>query len=171
MIRLIHKRARIWGISGVAAAILLAACGKAANNAPAAAPPASGSPAASPSTAPSPSPSPVGIAFKIGISSISGIGTVLDNSKGFTLYHLTSDSSSMTTCTGGCAQVWPPLLSPNGKLPASPGVNGMFGTIKRPDGTLQVTFNGMPLYTYSGDSGPRQAHGQGIGGVWFAVKS
>jgi len=76
----------------------------------------------------------------------------------------------MTTCTGGCAQVWPPLLSPTGKVPASPGVMGSFGLLKRPDGGLQVTYNGMPLYRYVGDSGPGQSHGQGIGNVWFAVK-
>jgi predicted lipoprotein with Yx(FWY)xxD motif len=108
--------------------------------------------------------------FHVGSLSIAGIGLVLDNSKGFTLYHLTTDSSSMTTCTGGCAQVWPPLVSPNGKVPASPGLMGSFGLLKRPDGTLQVTYNGMPVYRYAGDSGPGQSNGQGIGGVWFAVK-
>ena len=48
---------------------------------------------------------------------------------------------------------------------------GSFGTIKRPEGTLQVSFDGMPLYTFAGDSRPGQANGQGIGGVWFAVKA
>jgi predicted lipoprotein with Yx(FWY)xxD motif len=47
---------------------------------------------------------------------------------------------------------------------------GSFGLLKRPDGTLQVTYNGMPVYRYAGDSGPGQSNGQGIGGVWFAVK-
>jgi hypothetical protein len=48
-------------------------------------------------------------------------------------------------------------------------IKGTFGTIKRPDGSTQLTINGMPLYTYSGDSASGQATGQGIQGVWFAV--
>jgi predicted lipoprotein with Yx(FWY)xxD motif len=87
-----------------------------------------------------------------------------------TLYHLTTDTSTKTTCTGGCAQVWPPLLATNGDPPSSPGLD-TFGTINRPDSSVQVTFNGMLLYTYAGDSQPGQASGQGIGGTWFAVTS
>ena len=52
---------------------------------------------------------------------------------------------------------------------SSCGTSGTFGTIKRPDGTTQLTFDGMPLYTYSGDSAAGQANGQGVQGVWFAV--
>ena len=174
MIRMLRERARVFGVSAGVAAILLSACGQAAKpSGPAAAPPPSSSPAASPSASPVASPSArgVGTSVKVGSRVVSGIGTVLDNARGFTLYHLTTDSSNKTTCTGGCSQVWPPLLSPNGTLPASPGVMGAFGTLKRPDGTIQITFNGMPLYTYAGDSGPGQSNGQGIGGVWFAVKA
>ena len=98
-----------------------------------------------------------------------GIGTVLTDGKGFTLYHLTTDSSSMTTCTGGCAQTWPPLITASGMAPSLQGVSGKFGTLTRPDGTVQVTYKGMPLYTFAGDTGPGQSHGQGVGGVWFAV--
>ena len=172
MISTFRNHARVFGASIGVAAIILSACGKAATNKPAAAPPPSSSPSASPSQSPSvsPAPRPAGNPFSVGSATIAGIGLVLDNSKGFTLYHLTTDSSSKTSCTGGCAQVWPPLLSTNGKVPASPGVMGSFSLLKRPDGGLQVTYNGMPLYRYVGDSGPGQAHGQGIGNVWFAVK-
>src|SRR5437588_905655 len=160
-------------LAGVAGMILLAACAK---SSPSAAPPPSASsapPSASPSPSPSPSPSaspPVSTGGPVvGTRSIAGIGVVLTNRKGLTLYHLTTDSSTMTTCTGGCALTWPPLLTANGKVPSLSGVKGTFATMTRPDGSEQVTFKGMPLYTYAGDMAAGQAHGQGIGGVWFAV--
>ena len=168
------RRARFL-LAGVAGMILLAACAK---SSPSAAPPPSASsapPSASPSPSPSPSPSASPPASTggpiVGTRSIAGIGVVLTNRKGLTLYHLTTDSSTMTTCTGGCAQTWPPLLTVNGKAPALPGLMGTFGTLRRPDGSVQVTFDGMPLYRFAGDALPGQANGQGIGGVWFAVKA
>jgi predicted lipoprotein with Yx(FWY)xxD motif len=104
--------------------------------------------------------------------SIAGIGTVLSSPSGLTLYRLKTEANGKIECTGGCASTWPPLLAASGKVPAaSADVAGHLGTIDRPDGSLQVTFDGMPLYTYSGDSGPGQAKGQGIGGVWFAVST
>jgi predicted lipoprotein with Yx(FWY)xxD motif len=100
-----------------------------------------------------------------------GLGTILLTNKGFTLYHLTTDSSSMTSCTGGCAQAWPPLLLPKGvDRVAGGGLKG-FSTITRRGGGRQITYRGMPLYTYAGDARPGQASGQGIGGVWFAVRA
>ncbi len=168
MIGFLRKRASVFGMSAVAVAILLSGCGPGAKSAsPAPHPPvAATGPAAAPPSAPASSG-----AAKVGTQPIPGIGAVLVNGKGLTLYHLTTDTSTKTTCTGGCAQVWPPLLATNGNPPPSPGALGTFGTIKRPDGGLQVKFNGMPLYTYAGDSHPGQASGQGIGGTWFAVTS
>ncbi len=167
MIEFIHKRT--WLFAAVAFAILLSACGSAAKSVSGAAPtPASAT--GGPATA-SPQGAGRGGASLVGTLSIQGIGAVLVNSEGLTLYHLTTDTSTKTTCTGGCAQVWPPLLTTNGDPPSSPGVQGKFGTIRRPDAGVQVTFNGMPLYTYVGDSQPGQANGQGISGTWFAVTS
>jgi predicted lipoprotein with Yx(FWY)xxD motif len=62
--------------------------------------------------------------------------------------------------------VWPPFLLPSGESGASggSGVSGSFGTVNRPDGRTQITFDGMPLYTYVGDKAPGQATGQNIGG-------
>lgn len=106
----------------------------------------------------------------VGTRSIDGIGKVLDDSKGFTLYHLTSETGGKIVCTASCASVWPPFLVSGSSAPASvSGASGTFGTVTRPDGSLQLTFNGMPLYTYSGDKSPGQANGNGIQGVWFAV--
>jgi predicted lipoprotein with Yx(FWY)xxD motif len=108
----------------------------------------------------------------LGTRQISGIGTVLDDSKGRTLYHNTEETSGKIVCTGNCEQAWPPLSATSGQAPpASAGLASDLGVIQRPDGSMQVTFKGMPLYTYSGDSEAGQATGQGVGGVWFAVTS
>jgi predicted lipoprotein with Yx(FWY)xxD motif len=98
--------------------------------------------------------------------SVTGVGPVLVSTSGLTLYHLPSESASNITCTGQCASVWPPFLLPSGDSGASAGsgVSGSFGTVKRPEGGTQVTFNGMPLYTYVGDTAPGQANGQNVGG-------
>jgi predicted lipoprotein with Yx(FWY)xxD motif len=113
--------------------------------------------------------SPPGTALSVQTDSVSGIGTVLANSAGLTLYHNTKETGSTIVCTGGCVSVWPPVLV-TGPLPQDTGkVKGTFATIMRPDGSTQLTINGMPLYTYSGDSGSGQASGQGIQDVWFAV--
>ena len=85
------------------------------------------------------------------------------SSKNVTLYHNTQENSGQIVCTGQCASAWPPLLLPSGvSAPTGNGLSGKLGTITRPDGNVQVTFNGFPLYTYSGDSGPGQSNGQRI---------
>ena len=145
MIKASRERGRVLLTGAGVAVFLLSACAKstptAGPSSPASSPPAA-SPSASPSSSPSASPSPTGVALQLGTRAIMGIGTVLTNGKGFTLYHLTTDSSSMTTCTGGCAQTWPPLLTTSGKTPSLSGVSGKFGTLTRPDGTVQGGMNG-----------------------------
>jgi predicted lipoprotein with Yx(FWY)xxD motif len=115
------------------------------------------------------SPKASGGTLSIGTDRAKGVGTVLDTSSGLTLYRNTQESGGKIVCTGGCAQTWPPVTV-GGALPAAPtGASGSFGTITRPDGSTQLTFEGMPLYTYAGDTGPGQAAGQGLQGIWFAV--
>jgi len=96
------------------------------------------------------------------------LGTVLATSSGYTLYRFTHDTSTKVACTGGCASVWPPLTLPKGVKEA--GLRGL-GTIRDPDGAVQVTYHSHPLYRYSGDTAPSQVHGQGIEGDWFVVKT
>jgi len=94
-----------------------------------------------------------------------GGATVLTNSKGFTLYSFALDTPAKSNCNGTCAANWPPV---KGSVTA-PGVKGTFGTIKRSDGSTQATFNGHPLYTFTADTSPGQAKGNGLnafGGVW-----
>ncbi len=100
------------------------------------------------------------------------LGTVVVDQSGMTLYRFTPDGTGKTTCTDSCATTWLPATVPAGttRVVAGPGISGgELGTITRPDGTLQVTFNGMPLYRYSADSKPGDATGQGLNGVWFVV--
>jgi predicted lipoprotein with Yx(FWY)xxD motif len=95
--------------------------------------------------------------------------TVLTNSQGRTLYWFGPDTSTKSACNSSCAAYWPPLHGPQ---TAGPGVIGRLGTIKRADGSIQETYNGHPLYTYIGDSGPGQAHGNNLdlnGGYWHEV--
>ena len=83
-------------------------------------------------------------------------------SNGRTLYTFNSDraNSGMTNCNAGCVDEWPPLTVAAGAvLGAGSGVTGHLGHIVRTDGRVQVTDNGMPLYFFSGDSGPGQTHG------------
>jgi predicted lipoprotein with Yx(FWY)xxD motif len=92
--------------------------------------------------------------------------TVLTNAQGLTLYYRTSDTPT-SVCSGGCASAWPPIISSS--VPAAPaGVHGKLALLSDANGS-QVTYNGHPLYTYAGDTGPGQANGQGFGGVWFVV--
>jgi predicted lipoprotein with Yx(FWY)xxD motif len=101
-------------------------------------------------------------------ASVAKYGTILvDASNGHTLYYFTPDKPGHIACTGGCAQAWPPLT-----VPAGTSVSGMsgLGTTSRPDGSTQVTYNGHPLYTYTGDSAAGQTNGEGVGGTWFVNK-
>jgi predicted lipoprotein with Yx(FWY)xxD motif len=94
--------------------------------------------------------------------------TVLTNSKGFTLYSFAPDTPTKSNCNSACAQIWPPVKGPA----TASGVKGKFSTIKRSDGSVQATYNGHPLYTYVGDTAPKQTKGNGLnvnGGVWHEV--
>ena len=94
---------------------------------------------------------------------------VLTNSAGRTLYWFVPDTSTTSKCTGSCASFWPPLKGP---ATAGSGVTGTLGTITRPDGTTQATYDGHPLYTYVGYSAPGQNKGNGLnidGGLWYEM--
>jgi predicted lipoprotein with Yx(FWY)xxD motif len=96
--------------------------------------------------------------------------TVLTNAKGFTLYSFAPDTPATSKCYGSCAAYWPPVT---GTVAVSPGAPGRVGTIKRTDGTEQLTYNGHPLYTYIGDTAPGQARGNNLnlnGGLWHEIR-
>jgi predicted lipoprotein with Yx(FWY)xxD motif len=101
-------------------------------------------------------------------ANINGV-TVVTNAKGFTLYSFAPDTATTSRCTGTCAQIWPPV---NGPAAAGQGVTGKLSTISRSDGSKQATYGGHPLYTYTADTAPGEAKGNGVnvdGGVWHEV--
>jgi predicted lipoprotein with Yx(FWY)xxD motif len=92
--------------------------------------------------------------------------TILTNAKALTLYYRTSDVPPATVCSGGCAGAWPPLVvSGSGAPTSATSLPGKLTVIADANGN-QVEYNGHPLYTYSGDTGPGQTTGEGVAGVW-----
>jgi predicted lipoprotein with Yx(FWY)xxD motif len=173
-------RSRLSIVAVVVAVLLLAGCSSGGNNS------ASGSSsttttratstttttaASTATTAPGPAP-----AYEVRTGVVQGLGTVLVNGLGFTLYVFAPDKQSgKSTCYGECAKAWPPLVLPSGvkQAPAGSGVKqALLGTTARTDGTVQVTYNKWPLYGWVIDSAPGQATGQDInnlGGKWYVI--
>jgi predicted lipoprotein with Yx(FWY)xxD motif len=112
-------------------------------------------------------------AYRIQARTIDGLGKVITDGDGFTLYMYAPDHQGTSQCSGFCAQQWPPLLLPSGvdKPTAGPGVvASLLGTVRRPDGRLQATYNGWPLYLWIGDTAPGQATGQADDmGLWYVL--
>jgi predicted lipoprotein with Yx(FWY)xxD motif len=102
-------------------------------------------------------------------SATTGLGDILVGEDGLTLYGFTNDVNAVSTCTGTCAEAWPPVLV-DADWTVGPGLDsGVFSTVARDDGTTQLMAGKWPLYYYSGDSVQGDLLGQGSGGVWFAV--
>jgi predicted lipoprotein with Yx(FWY)xxD motif len=98
------------------------------------------------------------------------LGTYLVDSKGRTLYLFQKDKSTKSTCSGACAEEWPPLLTAGKAAASGSARKGLLGTSKRTDGTTQVTYNGHPLYYFSGDRKAGDTNGQGVnafGAKWY----
>jgi predicted lipoprotein with Yx(FWY)xxD motif len=102
------------------------------------------------------------------------LGPILVNSRGRTLYLFAKDRNGRSACSGSCARFWPPLLS-RGKPTAGPGIRpSLLGTTRRGNGSLQVTYNRHPLYTYALDKLAGQTRGEGslnFGARWWAVSA
>jgi predicted lipoprotein with Yx(FWY)xxD motif len=153
---------KILGAAGLAAvALALSACASSASS--------SASSAASAPAAGASNPASAGASGgALSMTTINGTA-VVTNASGKTLYWFVPDTSTASKCTGACATYWPPVIGP---VTAGSGVTGTLGVITRPDGTMQATYDGHPLYTYVADSGPGQAKGNGLnlsGGVWWEM--
>ena len=168
----------------VSAAIVAACSGSATSIDPTRPPYPMATPASSPASSPAPTqggtgaqatPAPShassGTAVHLGAT---GLGRVLVDAKGLTLYLWAHDTTSKSTCSGDCAQYWPPLTT-GGAPVAGTGVNGsLLGTTKRADGAMQVTYAGHPLYHFVQDAKPGDTNGEGLtgfGGRWDPVSS
>jgi predicted lipoprotein with Yx(FWY)xxD motif len=148
----------VLGAGGLAVlAAVAAGCGGAGATAASSAPPKTAS----------------GQAATVGISN-TGIGQILVNSQGHTLYLFKADQGTRSACTGACAGAWPPLLVTGNPTPAK-GINAaLVGTTTRPEGTTQLTYNGHPLYLFAQDQKAGETNGQGVsafGAAWFALNS
>ncbi len=125
-----------------------------------------------PSTSPTTSPTTAtgsGALIATTTATIKGTSeSILTNAQGMTLYYRTSDTPT-SVCSGGCASAWPPLLASGSSTPTSSvSLPGKLSVETNANGS-QVTYNGHPLYTFSGDSAAGQTKGEGLFGVWFVV--
>jgi predicted lipoprotein with Yx(FWY)xxD motif len=99
----------------------------------------------------------------------SALGEILVGEDGMTVYGFTNDVDGVSTCSGTCADAWPPVIvGPDWAV--GPGLDsGVFSTVERDDGSKQLVAGKWPLYYYSGDSAAGDLNGQGSGDVWFVV--
>ncbi|MGW2597375.1 SCO0930 family lipoprotein [Streptomyces klenkii] len=97
-----------------------------------------------------------------------GIGSVVADSTGMTLYRFDKDTAKppASMCDGDCAKAWPPV--PAGDATAASGIGAAVGEVERSDGTKQLTLAGWPVYRYAKDTAPGDTKGQGVGGTWSA---
>ena len=97
------------------------------------------------------------------------LGSFLADDQGRTLYLFTKDTKGTSNCYDKCAQAWPPLVS-SAQLTAQDGVStGLISTTVRTDGSMQVTYNGWPLYYFAADKTAGDVNGQAVGKVWWVV--
>jgi predicted lipoprotein with Yx(FWY)xxD motif len=108
-------------------------------------------------------------AAEVATAEVGDLGTVLVDGNGMTVYLFENDKGSSSTCTGTCAETWPALVTSGDASTSGKASASMLGTTTRDDGSTQVTYNGHPLYRYSGDTAPGDANGQDVGDVWYAV--
>jgi predicted lipoprotein with Yx(FWY)xxD motif len=104
---------------------------------------------------------------------VGDLGTIIVSSEGLTLYDFHKDKGGTSACYGACAGAWPPLLTEGEPKAEAGAMASQLGTTKRKDGSVQVTYNGWPLYTYAGDKGPGEANGNDIdqfGAEWYALQ-
>jgi predicted lipoprotein with Yx(FWY)xxD motif len=100
---------------------------------------------------------------QVSVSDVDGVGDVLVDAKGDALYMSEQEAGGMVLCTDGCTAFWEPLtVSGTGSPTGASSVAGTLGTVERPDGSRQITFDGAPLYRFTEDSGPGVVSGDGF---------
>jgi predicted lipoprotein with Yx(FWY)xxD motif len=160
-----RSQATLLAVGALAAAVTLAACGS------------SSSSTTTNQTSTAASSSAANPATSFSAASVSGLGSVVVDAGGRTVYILTSGGHTNLPCTdaSGCTKAWPDLPLPDGVTSAKAGSGiqaSLLGTKKLSDGETYPTYNGWLMYEYASDSGPGQANGQGIqsfGGTWYVL--
>ncbi len=113
-------------------------------------------------------------AVAISSKNVPGLGAVLVDGQGRTLYIFEPDQDKKVTCTGGCASIWPPVSLPGVAKPVASGAvtASLLGSDSNPGGGRVVTYGGWPLYNYVADPMPGSASGEGVnssGGLWYVI--
>ena len=153
-----------------AAAILVAACGgSGATTAPTTA--TTQAPPSNAATAgPTAGASEAAEAYEVELGDSDALGKFLTGEDGKTLYLFTPDTATTSACNTGCVDSWPPFtIEADETVTGGEGVTAKFGTITRQDGSMQVTYNGHPLYYFSGDQAAGDTNGQGLNSKWYVV--
>jgi predicted lipoprotein with Yx(FWY)xxD motif len=163
-------------VPAAAAVVALAACGSSGSSSTGAAPPSaagggggglygSGVSSTPAGTAPA---STAGLTLRH-----TSLGTILTNGQGFTLYAFQADKGTTSSCTGACAQAWPPVTTTSSNIAVSGGAaKSLVGETTRAGGARQLTYAGHPLYLFTGDSNPGATNGQesqAFGAPWVAL--
>ncbi len=161
-----HHTARVKGLARpgtavgavVVVALALSACGSSSPSS------TTGASAGNSGAAAAASPGTSASTATVKTTDASGFGTILVNNAGMALYtYGPNNGGTVNMCTGACLQAWPALTVPAGTTPTlASGVSGTLATAKQSDGTLQVTYNGMLLYTFVSDGSPGQVTGNGV---------
>jgi predicted lipoprotein with Yx(FWY)xxD motif len=107
------------------------------------------------------------------VASAPKVGPILVDAKGFAVYDFHKDKGTVSSCYGACEGVWPPVTTEGDPTAGEGASASQLGTTKRKDGTVQVTYAGHPLYTYTADMKPGEANGNDFssyGAQWYALK-
>jgi predicted lipoprotein with Yx(FWY)xxD motif len=134
---------------------------------------ACGSSSSSGSSTPSTStPTTTASAATISTAKVAGLGTILVNKQGRTLYMFVPDKKHRVTCVGSCAALWPPLMATGTPTAGGAAKSSLIGTDPDPSGGRVATYAGWPLYTYLPDTKSGEASGQALdanGGYWYVL--
>ncbi|MGW7404081.1 hypothetical protein ACWGI9_10120 [Streptomyces sp. NPDC054833] len=169
-----QQRIVLLSAAGLASALLLGACGSSMDNASSGTSPSRVAPVATASASEPATSAPAGsghlaITTMLMAKAVEGVGSVVTDDKGMTLYRYDKDEAhpSKWTCSGTCTKTWMPVMVQDSVK--TMGVDkSLLGTVHR-DGRTQLTLGGWPLYRYMGDTAAGQANGQAVDGMWYAV--
>ncbi|HUO49959.1 MAG TPA: hypothetical protein VMU25_00040 [Candidatus Paceibacterota bacterium] len=133
--------------------------------------PASGTPQQPGQTSPAGDGTGPAVNLTLGVDSKDSTGKYLIAFTGQALYTFDHDTTDKSNCSGNCATQWPPYTMPiNTPMNLQAGITGKVSMITRPDGSLQVSYNGHPLYFYAGDKNGGDTTGDGVGGIWHLAR-
>jgi predicted lipoprotein with Yx(FWY)xxD motif len=161
-----------FALLAVAAALAIAGCGSSSNSNSSSS--EGGAYGSGGSSTAATTTSSTGAGAIVSVGKAAGVGQVLVDSKGMTLYYFEKDQkgSGKSACSGACASAWPPLTTSEAAKVMGGAQASQLGTIKRSDGTTQVTYAGWPLYTFVEDKKPGEDNGtdsKAFGASWYPL--